>query len=254
MTYHLHIQAFREYYLFAVTEEDLMKALNVHDTGGASLSIPGEKVVQLDGFQCMRVYENKSGYTRDQCIGAMEQDAGGMGKRYWNSRLLKQLGEDVTRDVMKYGFGEKPKQGRSSALVTSSSGLDIWSLLHIKVEEVSRKLYEGEHYKQAVQAALTEVDSCVRVKYRSTQNDGKTGASMMARAFAKQNPVIQLFELTDPDQEIKQEGYMHIFMGVMMALRNPNSHSNFEIEERDAIEMLFIASRLLRKVDEALQS
>ena len=252
MTYNLHIMAFREYYLFAISEEDLAKAIEAHDIGAKTFSIPGERVVHLEGFRQMRIYANELKCTRDQVVQFMESDAAHLGQRYWQAGLLTQLGREVTREKMHYGFGERPRPGVPTSALASTSGLGLWDLLHPNLAEVSRKLYEDGSFKEAAQAALTEVDALVRKKYREVHSDGKTGAQMMAKAFAKNNPVFQLFPLDDQDQEIKQEGYMHIFMGAMMALRNPKSHSNFKIEEQDAIELLFLASRLLRKLDEAV--
>lgn len=168
-----------------------------------------------------------------------------------NEDILREFGKDVTRDVLKQLEGEKKQM--VAEVAPAAMRFDFWPLLHPRVVQLCRKLFKGGHRKEAVQAALTEIDEVVGRKYRAVHNDHRFGTAMMSKAFAKDAPVIQLFRVDDPMYGDLQEGYMHLFMGVMQAMRNPKSHSNFQIDERDAIEMLFLASRLLRKVDEAIK-
>ncbi len=251
MTYHIFIEAFHDYYLFEITEEDLAKAVEAHNTGASSFSIPGEKMVHLDHFQRMRVFENEKGYTRQQALRAIQSDAGAISMTYWRPEFMNELGRDVTREKLKYGFGEKSKHGGLAPNVTSSSGLGVWELLHPKVCEVSKELFEGRHYKQAAQEALTAVDERVGTMLAHTSAAKKIGKDRMFAAFGDDPQLIRLFPADAADASMMQEGYKFIFAGMMLAMRNPKSHRNFPIEELDAIEMLFFASRLLRKLDEA---
>lgn len=253
MTYHLHIQTSRAYYLFAISEEDLVKAIEAHDIGAETLSIPGEQIVHFKEFRSMRVYANETGCSRDQSIKAMQEDSGMLYERYWNESMLQNLGRDVTREKMKLGFGEKLKQGGFALQVSSPSGLGIWDLLHPKVGEVSRELFEGGHFKQAAQEALIAVDERVGNMLVGTTAAKKIGKDRMFAAFGDDPPLVRLFPEGAPDAPMMQEGYKFIFGGVMLAMRNPKSHRNFKVEELDAIEMLFFASRLLRKLDEAVK-
>lgn len=253
MTYHVFIFAGSNMnYLFALTEEELTKIIEAHDTGADHISIPGEMRVDLKNFHQIKVYQSL-GHTKEQAITFMRHDSGKPYQDQWRSEALGKLGPEVTKEKLKYGFGEKPRPGGLAPIVSSSVGQGLWDLLHPRLSEVSRKLYEDGSFKESAQAAFTEIDARVREKYRVVHDDGKTGAPMMFKAFAKNDPVIQLFADGVDDQVMKQEGYMHIFVGVMMAIRNPKSHSNFGIEEQDAIELLFLASRLLRKLDEAVK-
>lgn len=251
MPYNVVIQDFKRYFLLALREDELARAVHAHDHGADKLSIPGERVIPLTAFKQMRIFQSWNGMDRAGVEHFLNSHAAGLGSRYWKIEDLLQIGSEVTKEWLNCGFGEKKTASGLTATVASDPG--IWDRLHPEVAAVSRKLYEDGSFKESAQAALTEVDARVRAEYRTVHNDGKTGAPMMAKAFAKVDPVFRLFPQTDQDHEIKQEGYMHIFMGTMMALRNPKSHSNFKIEEQDAIELLFLASRLLRKLDEAVK-
>lgn len=167
--------------------------------------------------------------------------------------LLREFGTDVTLQTLKQvetmGHEQDIGNGRGQGL----SSFDFWSLMHPRVVEVSRRLFEDGHRKQAVQEAYIALESRVRDYFEQARGEKKYGTALMSAAFARNNPVIRLFPNTDQHHEEKQEGYMHIFMGVMLAIRNPKSHSNFDVGEVDAIEMLFFASRLFKKIETAVR-
>jgi len=48
-----------------------------------------------------------------------------------------------------------------------------------------------------------------------------------------------------------QQGYLQIFAGTMMAVRNPKAHGFVEIDATRCIHFLFLASLLAHKLDEA---
>jgi hypothetical protein len=49
-----------------------------------------------------------------------------------------------------------------------------------------------------------------------------------------------------------QQGYMDIFAGAMTGIRNPKAHGNIQIDSKQAIHLLFLASLLLHKLDKQL--
>jgi uncharacterized protein (TIGR02391 family) len=251
MTYNVHIEAFRNYYLLAITEADLEKVIHAHNIGSKNVSIPGEDVVHFGSFQRMRIYANDKDLTRDQIYKVMQADAGGWGQDYWRGEVLKGVGREVTREKMSHGFGELKVQLEMTGQAKTPVVPGLWDLLHPKVVQVSRKLFEGGHFKQAAQEALTAVDERVGAMLVGTLGERKTGKDRMLSAFGEDSPLIRLFPPDDPDARMMQEGYKFIFAGVMLAIRNPKSHRNFEIGERDAVEILFLASRLLRTLEEA---
>ncbi len=251
MTYNVFIQDFSKHFLLALTEDDLAQVIEAHDTGADSISIPGQRIAQLTNFKQIRIFENERGVSSQQITEALDHRARPYGRRNWDVTILEQLGREVTREKLKHGFATQPRAGNLAKVVNSSAGVDFWGLLHPSITEVSKKLYGDRHYKQAAQAALTAVDERVQTAYRVRHADGKHGVQMMSKAFSKEDPVFYLVDRANPQYGDIQEGYMHIFVGVMQAIRNPKSHANFEIEERDAIELLFLASRLLRKLDES---
>lgn len=253
MTYNVFIQDFSSYFLLALTEEDLSKVIDAHDTAADSISIPGERVAHLTNFKQIRIFENERGFTSQQIENVLKQKAGRHDRRFWDVRVLEQLGREVTREKMKHGFGTQPKVRGRAELVASSNGAGMWDLLHPRLSEVSRKVFEVGSYKEAALNAFIELDE--RVGNRLVNHpvgSKKTGKDRMLFALAEDSPIIRLFPDDNPDAKMKQEGYKFIFAGVMLAIRNPKGHRNFTIDEQDAIELLFLASRLLRKLDNAV--
>ena len=49
-----------------------------------------------------------------------------------------------------------------------------------------------------------------------------------------------------------QKGYMEMFAGAMIGIRNPKAHSNQRITREDAVRKLHFASLLMYKVDQAI--
>lgn len=255
MTYHVYIWADgSEQYLFALSEPELAKIIEAHDTGAKNVSLPGEKLVRLEFFQQIRVFENILTFSKEQAIEFMKRGSGNPYMTYWKDDLLHRLGREVTKDLVQFGFGEKPRAGGLASAVNSATGLGLWDLLHPRLALVSRKLYEGGSFKEAAQAAFTEIDERVGRIMAAQPGIRKTGKDMMMAAFSEADPIIKLFPDENPDARMMQEGYRFIFAGVMLAIRNPKGHRNFTIEEQDAIELLFLASRLLRMLDEAVKS
>ena len=73
----------------------------------------------------------------------------------------------------------------------------------------------------------------------------------MNRAFSLSNPVLELADLTTQSGRDEQKGYMRLSAGAMTGIRNPKAHANVFIDDNRAIHLLFVASLLRSKLDEA---
>lgn len=252
MTYNVVIHAFRRYFLFDLSEEQLAIVIEAHDTGAEKVSIPGEDVAHFSNFRRISVYTNPSGLTRTQLVSALQHQSGRFATQHWDEGVLQRLGTDVTREKVLFGYGGKPKAGGLADQVLSSTGVGLWNLLHPRIAEVSRPLYEDSHFKEAVQAAVIAIDEQVSANVAGQGGPKRTGKDLMLAAFAETAPIIRLFPTGDPDAKPKQEGYKFLYAGMMLAIRNPIAHRNFTVDEADAIHLLFLASWLLRRLDEAV--
>ena len=107
-----------------------------------------------------------------------------------------------------------------------------------------RSLFADGYYALAVERAYIYV--CNWVSKQSGRAD-KDGADLMRTVFSPKNPVLKLNNLQSRSDENQQQGYMHIFEGVMTGIRNPRAHEcDLEDSAEEALEMLVIASHLIR--------
>lgn len=119
--------------------------------------------------------------------------------------------------------------------------------LHPKIVEASRKLFEDEHYRDAILRAFIEVNNFVKAK-TGLELDGK---ALMSKAFRIENPVIKLNELKTQSEKDEQEGFMFLFMGAMVGIRNPKAHDNIiQADPLRTLEYLAFASLLMRRAEE----
>lgn len=78
------------------------------------------------------------------------------------------------------------------------------------------------------------------------------GSSLMHKAFSPNNPIIVLDNLSTDSGRNVQQGYMEIFSGAMIGIRNPKAHENMDIEEIPAKHRIYLASLLMTKIDEQI--
>lgn len=127
----------------------------------------------------------------------------------------------------------------------------VWPLLHAKVIKCSKQRFESGHYADAVEAALKELNSEVKEIVRKKTGQELDGASLMQKAFSPNPPiVIALDDLSTESGKNIQQGYMQIFAGAMIGIRNPKAHANLTITKERALHHLFLASLLFGKLDE----
>ena len=143
------------------------------------------------------------------------------------------------------------RKPRIESKIPSTSASDFWSRIHPKIIEIARPRFTAGHLADAVEAAAKEVNDRVKsiVKTRTSKDDD--GSSLMKQAFSLKNPIISLADLSTQSGQSEQVGYMEIFSGTMTGIRNPKAHSNLIIDENRAIHLLYLASLLMYKLDEA---
>jgi len=116
--------------------------------------------------------------------------------------------------------------------------------LHPSVQDVADRLFSDGHYRQAIlDTYILLVD---KVKEKSGQYN-LDGVRLMQKVLSPKKPIIKVSD--DPDE---QQGFMWLFTGAVMGIRNPKAHRF--IEQKDpqrALEWLSFASVLLRVLDDA---
>ncbi|MBW7474304.1 TIGR02391 family protein [Paenibacillus oenotherae] len=116
--------------------------------------------------------------------------------------------------------------------------------LHPRVLEVAQKLFQDGHFRSAVLDTYVALDNDVQRKSRLAL----TGKPLMDGAFSKNNPVLKLSDAPDA-----QLGAMLLFSGAIMGVRNVLAHDQrANPSEQEASELLYFASTLFRRLDQAV--
>jgi uncharacterized protein (TIGR02391 family) len=121
--------------------------------------------------------------------------------------------------------------------------------LHPKIKIASSDLFRWGHYAPCVLEAYKALESYVKEK---SGRDNLSGKSLMSEVFSVKDPILGLNALRNESDRDEQEGFMFLFMGAMVGVRNPRAHEI--VEEKDAystMEYLMLASMLAKRVDES---
>jgi uncharacterized protein (TIGR02391 family) len=135
--------------------------------------------------------------------------------------------------------------GRDSTARTRAAfaGLD----LHPRIAGAARDLYEHTHYRQAVLDASIALVNFVKEKSRKHDLDG---ARLMSTVFSPNGPTLAFNALADQTDKDEQQGMMHLFMGAVLALRNPRAHSVFDDSPKLALDYITFLSMLAKRLDD----
>ena len=117
------------------------------------------------------------------------------------------------------------------------------------VRGVSRRLFGDGHYARAVEEAFKCLNNSVKSKSGLSSKDG---ADLMRRAFSANDPILTFNDRTSISEQDEQRGYMEIYAGSMMGIRNPRAHDHrLDDHPRVALQLLILANHLMDKLDQA---
>lgn len=125
------------------------------------------------------------------------------------------------------------------------------SSLHKTIWNAAARLFDGGHYRQAVQTASQALES-----HLQTIAGARVGGQDLAKLFAAGGDGVRLhFAELDPNGKTYasvREGTASLIRGAMMGVRNLVSHPEWpEPSESEALEMLAVLSYIAHLVDRA---
>jgi uncharacterized protein (TIGR02391 family) len=106
----------------------------------------------------------------------------------------------------------------------------------------------SSHYREAVlNASIALVDYVKRMSGLNSLD----GWALMASVFSPKKSKLALNDLSGETEKDEQAGFMHLFMGAVLALRNPRAHAIFDDSPEMALDYIAFLSRLAKRLDSA---
>lgn len=139
-------------------------------------------------------------------------------------------------------------------LVAEPVAMQFWSVIHIRVKEISYKLYKNGHYSVAAEKAIREVETRLREKFVEL----KPGIAIPSKAIdiigalMSENGVFKFCDVTTVSGKNYRRGIQALCEGLIAAYRNPAAHSNLKYTKREAIEQIMLASQLMFVLDKTV--
>jgi uncharacterized protein (TIGR02391 family) len=120
--------------------------------------------------------------------------------------------------------------------------------LHPRIANACSGLYRDRHYREAVLNASIALVNYVKEKSRKHDLDG---SGLMSTVFSANKPIFAMNDLSNQTEKDEQEGFMHLFMGAVLALRNPRAHALFDDSPEMALDYIAFLSMLAKRLDGA---
>lgn len=117
-----------------------------------------------------------------------------------------------------------------------------------ELQKAVKKLYFDGHHARAVEEAYKFIDNLVK-KVGKQEGNSLTGAKLMSTVLSGKTPIIKLNAGESVSEQDEQLGYMQIFTGCMIGIRNPRAHEcNWEDNDRRALQLLIWANHLVERI------
>jgi len=131
---------------------------------------------------------------------------------------------------------------KSEHISYQTKNLDLDNL-HPKVREVTGKLFQDGHFRQAILDVYIALVNAVKEKSGCNLDN----SPLMQKVFSRDNPILRISD--DSDEQL---GFMWLFSGAVMAIRNPKAHSLVAQDDPvRTLEWLAFASILFKILDES---
>lgn len=122
----------------------------------------------------------------------------------------------------------------------------FWNNVHPRIVKVSKPLYCDKYYDSAAEKAIKEVETVLRelfARFKPNSVEPKTAIEIMNALFSDQ--VLYDFDTTTVSGKDYLKGIKQLFEACFSAYRNPSSHRNISIGQREAFERIVLSSQLL---------
>lgn len=139
-----------------------------------------------------------------------------------------------------------PSPGSDDAEIV---GIYSRTITEKEIRSVSRDLFASGHYSLAVQESFKAVEKFIQTK---AEAKGMSGTTLMNTVFSTKAPKLFWSKRVTQSERDEQLGYMQLYGGAMLGIRNPVTHEFDWIDDPlVSLELIFFAQHLLRKAKQA---
>lgn len=152
----------------------------------------------------------------------------------------------------KYALGRLRSDAETRAILGPTAPRMAADGLHQTIWNTAAPLWEGGHYRAAVQKAATQLNA--EIQTRVSRYD-VSDVELMQQTFSANAPVEGKPRLwwpgVDSDLTVKamRGGILNFAQGVFSAIRNPATHTTDDLPRQEALEQLATLSTLARWID-----
>lgn len=153
---------------------------------------------------------------------------------------LESVLNDLDYIIAKVGSKKKKTEDKTAPILSFDN-------LHPKVREHCESRFLSGHYSDAILTAYKVVLNEIKL-ITGLDDDGKP---LVEKAFSLHNPVIKLNKLSSQSDKDEQIGFMLLYSGAALGIRNPKAHDL--VSQEDPIRTLMylnFASLLMQRLDE----
>ncbi len=125
--------------------------------------------------------------------------------------------------------------------------IQFFSQIHPRIQKVSGPLYADGHFSAAAETALKEVETRLRELFIELK-PGATPppkAAGLIGALLSENGAYTFVDTSTESGRNYRRGIQSLFEGAFAAYRNPASHDNLDISQRESLEQIFLASQMM---------
>lgn len=122
----------------------------------------------------------------------------------------------------------------------------FWGNVHPRIVKASQALYYDKYYDSAAEKAIKEVETVLRELFailKPTSAEPKNAMDIVNALLSAQT--LYDFDITTVSGKDYHKGIKQLFEACFAAYRNPSSHRNIAIGQREAFEQIALSSQLL---------
>lgn len=143
--------------------------------------------------------------------------------------------------------------GRINPKINKADNIEdnFWQVINPKVRDKCKKLFDENNFSQSIELGCKIINNQIKEIHKQSTSQDKDGKGLMMAALS-QNGSIKFNNNSSESEKDEQEGFMHIYAGLMQGIRNPKIHDEIIITKERCIHFLFLISLLQYKLDERI--